>query len=222
MRKLRDVSRFKRNVLSELTQIKEEQKQRQLIKVTNRRINVVNEMLKSLKKTGMYDESVAVDNLFSYLSANTINVKATEKRGLVSKAGISVKSLTSLTGINKAIDQFLKNPTSTVKGMKQLYANRKDELREWIEDKEFVDKLSYDDLKKIYSVFQSNEYKRMQSRMGSPEFFTLMTQAIDEKWDKQKFEREMKNYIAEGNDEDLKEDIKVIYDDYIKNYVKRG
>ena len=73
----RNIARFKRNVLSELTQIKEEKWQRKQVKVTIRRINVINEMLKSLKKTGMYDESVAVDNLFSYLSANTINVKAT-------------------------------------------------------------------------------------------------------------------------------------------------
>lgn len=221
MRKLRDVSRFKRNVLSELTQIKEEQKQRQQIKVTIRRINVVNEMLKSLKKTGMYDESVAVDNLFSYLSANTINVKATEKRGLVSKAGISVKSLTSLTGINKAIDQFLKNPTSTVKGMKQLYANRKDELGEYISDKDFIDSLGYDDLKTIYSVFQSNEYERTSRSFDSKSFFTLYTQAIDEKWNKNRFMQEAEHYMEFGNDETLKEDISKIYENYVENYVDR-
>lgn len=214
----RGVRKIALKQLATIQKTQARQRQKAQIEATIKKINVINQKLRSLKKADLYEESIAVDNLFSYLSANTINVERT-KGGYVSLKGIQNKSM---VGINKALDNFFKNPTHTVKGMKQLYANRKDELREWIEDKEFVDKLSYDDLKKIYSVFQSNEYKKMQSRMGSPEFFTLMTQAIDEKWDKQKFEREMKNYIAEGNDEDLKEDIKAIYDDYIKNYVKRG
>ena len=214
----RGVRKIALKQLATIQKAQARERQKAQIEVTIKKINVINQMLRALKKSDLYEESLAVENLFSYLSANTINVERT-KSGYISLKGIQNKSM---VGINKAIDNFFKNPTHTVKGMKQLYANRKDELREWIEDEEFVDKLSYDDLKKIYSVFQSNEYKKMQSRMGSPEFFTLMTQAIDEKWDKQKFEREMKNYIAEGNDEDLKEDIQAIYDDYIKNYVKRG
>ena len=214
----RGVRKIALKQLATIQKAQARQRQKAQIEITIKKINVINQKLRALKKSDLYEESLAVENLFSYLSANTINVERT-KGGYVSLKGIQNKSM---VGINKAIDNFFKNPTHTVKGMKQLYANRKDELREWIEDKEFVNKLSYDDLKKIYSVFQSNEYKKMQSRMGSPEFFTLMTQAIDEKWDKQKFEREMKYYIAEGNDEDLKEDIQAIYDDYIKNYAKRG
>ena len=215
----RGVRKIALKQLATIQKAQARERQKAQIEVTiKKKINVINQMLRALKKSDLYEESLAVENLFSYLSANTINVERT-KSGYVSLKGIQNKSM---VGINKAIDNFFKNPTHTVKGMKQLYANRKDELREWIDDKEFVNKLSYDDLKKIYSVFQSNEYKKMQSRMGSPEFFTLMTQAIDEKWDKQKFEREMKYYIAEGNDEDLKEDIQAIYDDYIKNYAKRG
>lgn len=185
-----------------------------------RMIKQVNKALKSLREEDLYEESVAVENLFNLLESNTVNLKQT-KSGNVSIVGINKKSLTQLTAITKAINEFKKNPTSTPEGMKKLYEQRKEELREWIDDKEFVNSLDYTDIKKIYRVFQSNEYKRMQSRMGSPEFFTLMTQAIDEKWDKQKFEREMKNYIAEGNEEDLKEDIRSIYDDYIKGYARR-
>ena len=90
-----------------------------------------------------------------------------------------------------------------------------------MEDKEFVDSLGYDDLRKIYSVFQSNEYERTSKSFDSKSFFTVYTQAIDEKWKKRRFMREVKHYIDYGNDESLKEDIKTIYDDYIKNYSKR-
>ena len=185
-----------------------------------RMIKQVNKALKSLREEDLYKESVAVENLFNLLESNTVNLKQT-KSGNVSIVGIKKKSLTQLTAITKAINEFKKNPTSTVKGMKELYKERKEELRGWLEDKEFVDSLGYDDLRKIYSVFQSNEYERTSKSFDSKSFFTVYTQAIDEKWNKQRFMREVKHYIDYGNDENLKKDIKTIYDDYIKNYSKR-
>lgn len=185
-----------------------------------RMIKQVNKALKSLREEDLYKESVAVENLFNLLESNTVNLKQT-KSGNVSIVGINKKSLTQLTAITKAINEFKKNPTSTVKGMKELYKERKEELRGWLEDKEFVDSLGYDDLRKIYSVFQSNEYERTSKSFDSKSFFTVYTQAIDEKWKKRRFMREVKHYIDYGNDESLKEDIKTIYDDYIKNYSKR-
>ena len=185
-----------------------------------RMIKQVNKALKSLREEDLYKESVAVENLFNLLESNTVNLKQT-KSGNVSIVGINKKSLTQLTAITKAINEFKKNPTSTVKGMKELYKERKEELRGWMEDKEFVDSLGYDDLRKIYSVFQSNEYERTSKSFDSKSFFTVYTQAIDEKWKKRRFMREVKHYIDYGNDESLKEDIKTIYDDYIKNYSKR-
>ena len=185
-----------------------------------RMIKQVNKALKSLREEDLYKESVAVENLFNLLESNTVNLKQT-KSGNVSIVGIKKKSLIQLTAITKAINEFKKNPTSTVKGMKELYKERKEELRGWLEDKEFVDSLGYNDLRKIYSVFQSNEYERTSKSFDSKSFFTVYTQAIDEKWNKQRFMREVKHYIDYGNDESLKEDIKTIYDDYIKNYSKR-
>ena len=185
-----------------------------------RMIKQVNKALKSLREEDLYKESVAVENLFNLLESNTVNLKQT-KSGNVSIVGIKKKSLIQLTAITKAINEFKKNPTSTVKGMKELYKERKEELRGWLEDKEFVDSLGYDDLRKIYSVFQSNEYERTSKSFDSKSFFTVYTQAIDEKWKKRRFMREVKHYIDYGNDESLKEDIKTIYDDYIKNYSKR-
>ena len=205
-----------------LKQLIEEERREQIYEKirVKRMIKQVNKALKSLREEDLYKESVAVENLFNLLESNTVNLKQT-KSGNVSIVGINKKSLTQLTAITKAINEFKKNPTSTVKGMKELYKERKEELRGWLEDKEFVDSLGYDDLRKIYSVFQSNEYERTSKSFDSKSFFTVYTQAIDEKWKKRRFMREVKHYIDYGNDESLKEDIKTIYDDYIKNYSKR-
>lgn len=184
------------------------------------RIKKVNAMLRALKKEGLYDESIAVENIFNFLDTSPLGVDQT-KSGYISVRGLSGKSVTQLTGINKAISEFIKNKTSTVSGMRELYEERRNELARFIEDGSFLDALSYKDIRDIYKVFQSNEYKKLQSRMGSPEFFTLMTQSIDEKWSKDRFQKEMEYYLAEGNDEDLKGDIGYIYDIYIKNFVNR-
>ena len=184
------------------------------------RIKKVNAMLRALKKEGLYDESIAVENIFNFLDSSPLGVEQT-KSGYISVRGLSGKSVTQLTGVNKAISEFIKNKTSTVSGMRELYEERRNELARFIEDGSFLDALSYKDIRDIYKVFQSNEYKKLQSRMGSPEFFTLMTQSIDEKWSKDRFQKEMEYYLAEGNDEDLKGDIGYIYDIYIKNFVNR-
>ena len=216
----RNIARFKRNVLAEYTEQKIKREERQATKRVIRRINVVNEMLRALKNSDLYDESVAVDNLFVYLNSETVSVSKT-KKGYVSIRGISSKSLTSIIGINKAIDQFLKNQTHTVRGMKKLYEDRRDELKNYIDDEEFVNDLSMKDIKTIYSVFQSNQYERSSRSFDSKSFFTLYTQAIDEKWNKEKFLKESEYYMDFGSDEDLKEDISDINDKYISKYSNR-
>ena len=216
-----NVARFKRNVLSEYTAQKVKREEIKEQKKIVRRINSINEMLRALKRTELYDESIAVENLFNYLDTAQINVGKT-KKGYVSVKGIGKKSMTSLVGINKAIDQFLKNQTHTVTGMKKLYDERRNELKNYIDDEEFVNDLSMKDIKTIYSVFQSNQYERSSSSFDSASFFTLYTQAIEEKWSKEKFLKESEYYMDTGNDEDLKEDISSIYDNYIKKYAKRS
>ena len=136
------------------------------------KIKNINAMLRALKKEGLYDESIAVENIFDYLESSPVDIQKT-KSGYISVRNIKNKSMTQLTGINKAISEFVKNKTSTVSGMNELYEERRNELSRFISDKEFVDSLSYKDIRSIYKVFQSNEYKKLQSRMGSPEFFTL-------------------------------------------------
>lgn len=216
-KRFRSTASFKRNVRQEQLYRREQQTLRKETKKAVSRAKSINEMLTSLRKSNLYDESVAVDNLFDYLSSRVINVKKS-KRGLIKVSSIYQKSISQLIGINKALDQFIKNKTSTVTGMKSLYEERRNELYNFIEDKEFVDSLSYEDIKTIYSVFQSNEYERTSRTFDSKSFFTLYTQAIDEKWTKEKFINEANYYIEHGNDDDVKDELINIYNNYISKY----
>lgn len=205
-----------------LQQKMKEERQEQIYEMVKLRSRVrkVNRALAALRKTGLYDESIAVENIFNLLESKAVNVPKTQA-GNISLRGIKGKSMTQVTAIEKAIDQFVKNKTSTVKGMEELFNERRDELARMFDDKEFVDQLTNKDIRHIYSVFQSREYDRENKRFDSKSFFTTYIQAIDEKKDKEWFLKEMKTYQDIGQDEDLREAVEKIYDTYISNYVKR-
>lgn len=205
-----------------LQQKMKEERQEQIYEMVKLRSRVrkVNRALAALRKTGLYDESIAVENIFNMLESKAVGVTRTQA-GNVSLRSIKGKTMTQVTAIEKAIDQFVKNKTSTVKGMEELFNERRDELARMFDDKEFVDQLTNKDLRHIYSVFQSKEYDRENKRFDSKSFFTTYIQAIDEKKDKEWFLKEMKTYQDIGQDEDLREAVEKIYDTYISNYVKR-
>ena len=184
------------------------------------RIKKVNQMLRKLKQADFYEDSIAVANIFNKLDSSPVGVSKTNA-GYISLRGTSTKNMTQMAAINKSIGEFLANRTSTVEGMTLLYEERRDQLWHMFDDKNFIDSLTYKDIKNIYSVFQSNEYKRLQSRMGSPEFFVMMTQAIDKKFDTERFLKEMSLYIDEGNDLDLKDDIESLFKNYLAPYANR-
>lgn len=184
------------------------------------RIKKVNAMLRTLKKSGMYDESIAVENMFDYLTSSAEGIYKT-KKGYISTVGIKNKSMTQLAGLTKQLKQFVSNKTSTPTGVEELYEERRYELGAMIDDEDFVKQLSKQDLKDIYAVFQSDEYNKKSERFASSTFFRLYTEAIDKKKSKNWFLNQMQTYKQIGNDQKLKQAVSDIYDKYIAYYSGR-
>ena len=202
--------------------IEERREQIYNVIMLRRRIKEINKALTALRKSGYYDESIAVENLTSQVTSQAVGLRTT-RTGNISVVGLKVGKISSgqLTSITKSITDFLKNKTSTIAGMEELYEERRSELATMFKDREFVDSLSYKDLRNIYSVFQSDLYDKENKRYDSKSFFTVYIQAIDEKKDKQWFLKTMENYQNYGNDKELRQASSDIYDKYIKFYAKR-
>ena len=85
--------------------IKEERQEQiyEMVKLRSR-VRKVNRALAALRKSGLYDESVAVENIFNYLESKAINVTKTPT-GNISMVGLKSKSMTQMKGIEKAIEQ---------------------------------------------------------------------------------------------------------------------
>lgn len=184
------------------------------------RIKKVNAMLRVLKQSGMYDESIAVENMFDYLTTEAEGIMKT-KAGYVSTRQISSRNTTQIVGLNKQLAQFISNKTSTPAGVEALYEERRSELSAMIEDEEFVKQLSKKDIKDIYSVFQSDEYDKENKRFASSTFFRLYTEAIDKKKSKEWFLNQMENYKQIGREKSLRKAVTDIYDKYIATYTSR-
>lgn len=183
------------------------------------RLRQVNKMIGTLKKAGYDKESLAIKNIINKLESTPMGIGKT-KSGYINLRRVTNLNETQLTGINISIDQFLKNRTSTIEGFEELYEERRQELKNMFDDKNFIDNLTREELRDIYSVFQSNAYTRNQKKFDSKTFFTVYTNAIDKKWDRQKFIKEMELYIDTGSDADLKDSIVEIYE-HIKKYTYR-
>lgn len=219
---VKDVTRFNMDKFLQ-QQIKEERQEQiyEMVKLRSQ-IRKINRALTALRKAGYYEESIAVENLVNQVTSRAVGLETTSSGNIsMRKLTIGKISITKQTAIKKSIDQFLNNRTSTIKGMQLLYDERRDELARMFDDIEFVKSLSYKDLKSIYDVFQSREYDKENRKFDSKTFFTIYTQAIDQKKDKEWFLKEMGTYMETGQDEDLKESLSDIYDKYIRRFVNR-
>lgn len=214
MKKFRvDVSKFKgRNVIAE----RELQKEKNIL---YKQTDVVNKMLKALKSSDLYEDSGAVENLLTY--AGSEQVKAINNRGMISRKAIRTStSMTKLTALNKSLNDFLKNKQSTVSGMKELYDAHTEELLKITDDVEWVDSLSFRQVKNIYKMFGTKEYERVNSALGSEQIFSPYVSAISEQWNKDKFINEILVNSGNVNDLDLRDALSDLYNSTIKGKIQ--
>ena len=133
--------------------IKEERQERIYEQILiKRKIKQANVRIRELKKAGLVDDSIAVENVMNYLGSKAVDVKQT-KAGYISVRGISNKSMTQMTAINKSLNEFIKNKTSTVAGMTELYEQRREELGKFTDNDDFAKSLSYSDIKVAQNCF---------------------------------------------------------------------
>ena len=121
------------------------------------------------------------------------------------KAGrISIKKTytpNQVRAIQKATEQYLKEETSIVKGVKE-YTKKA--------SKQAGKELSYVQASDIFKVRYN--YTWIYEYMTPSEFWNFVKVAKEENWNKQTFINELSDYITNIPDEDLKNRLALIYD----------
>ena len=175
-----------------------------------RRARVANRQIRELQEAGYPSESVKL--LLSRL----------EKTGLLTKRGTirvripsTIKKETQFREIEQSFKFFERSETSTVAGMKNVINRQRDYIAEKT-SRRFANMLSDEQLLQFNKVYESKEWENLKTVVASKETQDIMMEAKQKRWSYNKFERELSNYMEEEPDPELKDDIKTIYEMYVK------
>lgn len=171
---------------------------------------IANRKIKELKEAGYKSESVEL--LLSRL----------EKAGLITKKGTirvripsSIKKEIQFREIQQSFKFFERSESSTVTGMKNIIQRQRDYIAGKT-SRRFANMLSDSQLISFNRVYESREWENLRDVVASDETSDIMMEAKQKRWSKSKFERELTKYMEEEPDVTLKNDIKNIYDLYVK------
>lgn len=176
--------------------------------------DVINRMLNALEKEG-YLNSWASKTLFNKLDTPKLDVI---KNGRVDTSKINKNvSMSNLTYIKKALNDFRVSKTSTVKGIESRIDTERQLIAEQTDNIEFAESLSDDEINKIYEVFNSTDYKRIteSGEYSSTEVFSFMVEAKEQKYGIRRFMQTIKQYSEEALDRDVRDSFKNIYRKYV-------
>ena len=180
--------------------------------------NVINDMLKALDEEG-YSNSWASKTLFNKLGTNKINIIKNNKIdvGKISKTS----SMSNLTYIKKALNDFKASKTSTVKGIQSRIDDERQFIAEQTDNQEFANELTDEEIGKIYEVFNDTDYKQLtESGMyDSDEIFTFITTAKEQDYGIRKFQNMVKTYSEDSPDVETRKMFKNIYDKYVASQI---
>ena len=113
----------------------------------------------------------------------------------------------------KAMDEFLKSKTSTVKGIKQTKQKTINTFKETLSMEDI--ELSTKDAESLYNLFGNKDYNLITNYIDASEFNALLDDAKTMDDSKNQFIDRISNYILVGQDEDLINSLSNIYDKYV-------
>ena len=115
----------------------------------------------------------------------------------------------------RAINSFLSSQTSSVKGIKRVMKKQQQTLRTKFSSP--TKEITKEESETLYSMYDDNDFKTITSRIGASaeDIFTLMVEAKEDNWSKDKFIQEIEYLMNHSADKDLKEKITSLYNKWI-------
>lgn len=122
-----------------------------------------------------------------------------------------------LKAVNKALTYFLESKTSTVKGIKDVIKQQKENIKSAFEDEE-GEELSEKEIESLYDLMGDEDFKTVAENTDPSSLRAFVQEARERKLIMRDFRGEVENYVVYGEDEDLKKNINRIWRKYIRDY----
>lgn len=173
-------------------------------------VSIANQRIRRIQaKYG--DSAWAVANLYDKLDTNVIKAINPYSGEIRMNKKMSDAQLNA---IRSATDEFLKSKTSKLSGIKQAKANMISSLRSSLstEDVELTDK----EAQALYRLVEDKDLRTTTEYIGASKLWDLMIDAKAKRATEDEWYKMLIDYNAFGKDLDMKNDLKRIYDLYIK------
>ena len=173
---------------------------------TLKQVQKANNRLESLsRKYG--SRTWASKKLFNRLDASTLKAV---KRGRVKIT--KNMTMTQLSAVRNAVNMFLNSKTSTKAGIKQVKAQTKKSIKESLSlDREIDDA----DIEEFYDMLTTDAFKYFADLIGASTLWALIEDAREENDSESSFISRMEQYIAIGNDLDMRDKCIELYNKYV-------
>lgn len=123
-------------------------------------------------------------------------------------------STTDLKAINKALSNFLKSKTSTIKGIKSVEESTKKGIKDLVSD---IDNLDNKDIETLYSFFNDKDFNYITQYIDPSELQVLLAETKADGGTTDDFLRKIENYIYSDSlyqDEDLVNALERVYNKF--------
>ena len=123
-------------------------------------------------------------------------------------------STAQLNAIRRATKEFLGAKTSKLTGIRQAKSNVMNSLKTSLsrDDLELSDR----EVQALYKVVEDKETRSTADKIGASTLWNLMIDAKEKGTNQRDFLMQVKDYYNYSNDMDVKNDLRRIYNDYIK------
>lgn len=114
-----------------------------------------------------------------------------------------------LERIKKATEEFLRAKTSTVRGVKSQIKSIKGGFKKTFD-------ISDEEAEAMYQAFNEDLINWILRYIEPSEFWQIIQEAKEKQMSYESFERLIEDYIAIGNDDDIREKLEQIYERYVE------
>lgn len=171
---------------------------------------IANRKIMELKEAGYDSESVKL------LQARLEKIGLITKRGTIRvRIPSTIKKEIQFREIQQSFKFFERSESSTVSGMKNIIQRQRDYIAGKT-SRRFANMLSDSQLISFNKVYESREWENLRDVVASDETSDIMMEAKQKRWSENKFEKELTKYMEDEPDVNLKNDIKAIYELYVK------
>lgn len=182
-----------------------------LLRKTNIKVKETNKRLRRLDNKGYYG-TFSSRKLFDRLGGK-VNALERDVSGKVIAVKLNNKmSITQITAINKATNQFLNSLTSSPKKLESVIEKTKDSMFKTLKTKD--DDLTMDDIEFYYNMLGNDDFDYFAEKIGASILWALIDDAIEYNDNQDRFLMRLAPYV-DINDIDVRKHAVRLFNKYV-------